>query len=150
MFFQLFPAFNVISFPTLFPFAFNCTLTLSGRFPSWFSLSFHTFSTLYVVFSTSCVLVIITFPEFSLLYVTVYPVGTSVSSTVYVTLIPFSYSDKLFHVYFQLFSAFNVIVSPSLFPLAFNCTLTLSGRFPSWLLLSFHIFSTDIDVFPGV
>ena len=79
MFFQLFSAFNVISFPMLFPFAFNCTCILSGRFPSWLLLSFHTFSTLYVVFSTSCVLVIIIFPEG---YTALYDTETSGKTTI--------------------------------------------------------------------
>jgi len=33
---------------------------------------------------------------------------------------------------------------------AFNCNLICAGRFPSWSLLSFHIFSTEIDVFSTI
>ena len=42
-----------------------------------------------------------------------------------------SYSDKLFHVYFQLLFAFNSTTLPTLFSPAFNCTCILVGRFPS-------------------
>ena len=146
VFFQLLLTFNVIASPLLFSFAFNCTCILVGRFPSWFSLSFHTFSTLYVVCSISCVFVIVVFPDVSVSYDAVYPSGTT-SSTVYVISFPFSYFGKSFHVFFQLFSAFNVIASPLLFPLAFNCTCILVGRFPSWFSLSFHTFSILYDVF---
>jgi len=141
VFLQLFSAFSFARSPKLCPFAFSCTCTSLGRLPSWFSPSFHTFSTLYVVFSVSYVFVIIVFPFELVLYDAAYPSGTT-SSTVYVISFPFSYFGKFVHVFFQLLLELNAITSPLLLPFAFNCTCILVGRFPSWLLLSFHTFST--------
>ena len=149
VYFQLLFAFNSTTLPTLFSPAFNCTCILVGRFPSWFSLSFHTFSTLYVVSSIVCVFVIIVFPVVVVSYDTVYPSGTC-SSTVYVISFSFSYFGKLLHVYFQPFSVFKATRSPLLFPFAFNCILISSGRFPSWFSLSLHTFSTLYIVSSGV
>ena len=146
VFFQLLSSFNVIVSPLLFLLAFNCTCILVGRFPSWLLLSFHTFSTLYVVSSGVCVFVIIVFPSVSVLYDAVYPSGTT-SSTVYFISFPFSYFGRFVHVYFQSFAEFNVFASSILAVPVFNCTCILPGRFPSWLLLSFHFFSTLYSTF---
>ena len=74
----------------------------------------------------------------------VYPAGNVGSDTVYVILFPFEYTGKFANVYFQLFASFNVAVFPSTaVPFANKFTFIESGLFPSWLLLSFQIFSTE-------
>ena len=74
----------------------------------------------------------------------VYPVGNVGSDTVYVILFPFEYTGKSVNVYFQLFASFNVIVFPfTAVPSANKLTLIELDLFPSWLLLSFQIFSTE-------
>ena len=56
---QLFISDNVTVFPVDTSFAFKLILTLSGLFPSWLSLSFHTFVTGISIVSGVCVFVTI-------------------------------------------------------------------------------------------
>ena len=64
------------------------------------------------------------------------------SSTVYLISFPALNLSRLVNEPFQRLSAFRVRVLPVSTPSALSFTVTESGRMPSWLLLSFHTFST--------
>ena len=148
--FQLFSLLNSTVFPVSSPSANNFTVTLSGLISSLLSKSSHTFSTgifiLPGVYEFVTVKPLVLSPEI----VTSYPSGTGISSIVYTISFPLLFLSKSVNSAFQLFSSFNSTVFPVSSPSANNFIVTLSGLIPSWLLLSFHIFSTGIFIFPGV
>ena len=125
---------------------FRITLILSGRFPSWLFPSSHDFTPAILTFSGVRVFFRL-YPSFDF----VYP-GTSSSSILYVISFPFSCFGRLLNSYFQFPSASaltsfstTVVVVPS--TVFFRITLILSGRFPSWLFASSHVFLPAISIF---
>ena len=128
---------------TSVPSAYSLTVTDSGRIPSWLLLSFQVFVPVMLVVSGSCVLVIVN-PS----TLVVYPV-TGVSFTVYTIAFPSLFLSRSVNVYFQ----FVLAVATAVFtfsPSAYRVIVTLSGLIPSWLLLSFQIFSPSIVIFSGL
>ena len=70
--------------------------------------------------------------------------GTSTSSTVYTTGVPFvEFLSNPSQVLAHPFDSSSVTGSPKASPSAVNCTLIESGLYPSWSLLSFQTFNTS-------
>ena len=130
---------------------FNTSTKFPGLFCALLLLSSHFFVTSTCVFSVFCVNVfVIVVPSIVFMYESSVPSFSS-SSTVYVIFSPFSlYTGTSFIVVDHIFSSLSFLLfvditcSPiSLFP-SFRVTLIEVGRFPAWLLLSFHILLISI------
>ena len=123
-------------------------VTLLGRIPSWLLLSSHSFLTSNVTVSVVYVFSILnpsaTLPDGDPI---VYPGICFNSRTVYAIADPFSFLYSSFDDPVQ-FGPVNVIVSTFSSPLN-TPTSILFGLTPSWLSLSFHIFSTLIFIVSG-
>ena len=130
------------------PLAIKVTVILSGRLPSWLSLSFQVFVPLISTVSVLCVLLMI-YPSVALPLISdVYPFGTDTSAILYWISLPFFLASRSVNDPLQLFFSSSVNVLSVFSPFANNSTVIFSGRIPSWLLLSFQIFLTLTLVLP--
>ncbi len=122
------------------PLAIKVTVILSERLPSWLSLSFQVFVPLISTVSVLCVLLMI-YPSVALPLISdVYPFGTDTSATLYAMALPFFLASRFVNDPLQLFFSSSINVLSVFSPFANNSTVIFSGRIPSWLSLSAHVF----------